>query len=84
MGVMLATSIVISDSSSLGNYPLEAISPATRTFPSEVIATLAPHSVLVRIGLSSEKAAFVTGQSIMVDGGYNIANMGYRPCSREA
>ena len=60
--------------------------PATDKFPPEAMAALAAHSALGRIGqpddiagavtwLSSSEAAFVTGQSIVVDGGYNIAGM---------
>ena len=59
---------------------------ANRALPPEVLAALAAHSALGRIGqpddiagavtwLSSPEAAFVTGQSILVDGGYNIAGM---------
>ena len=59
---------------------------ANRALPPEVLAALGAHSALGRIGqpddiagavtwLSSPEAAFVTGQSILVDGGYNIGGM---------
>lgn len=60
--------------------------PATSLLLPEAITALGAHSALGRIGqpediagavtwLSSPEAAFVTGQSITVDGGYNIAGM---------
>lgn len=60
--------------------------PANGGLPPEVLTALAEQSALGRIGqpddiagavtwLSSSEAAFVTGQSIVVDGGYNIAGM---------
>ncbi|MCJ9691164.1 SDR family oxidoreductase [Rhizobium sp. PRIMUS64] len=60
--------------------------PATGKFPPEAMTALAAYSALGRIGqpddiagavtwLSSPEAAFVTGQSITVDGGYNVAGM---------
>jgi NAD(P)-dependent dehydrogenase (short-subunit alcohol dehydrogenase family) len=60
--------------------------PATSVLPPEAITALGAHSALGRIGqpddiagavtwLSSSEAAFVTGQSIVVDGGYNIGGM---------
>ena len=60
--------------------------PLTSMMPPDMISALAAHSALGRIGqpddiagavtwLSSPEAAFVTGQSIQVDGGFNIAGM---------
>ncbi|WP_214475310.1 3-oxoacyl-ACP reductase family protein [Mesorhizobium sp. dw_380] len=60
--------------------------PMTSVLPPEVVAAIGAHAALGRIGqpddiagavtwLSSPEAAFVTGQSILVDGGYNIGGM---------
>ena len=60
--------------------------PMTSGLPPEAIAAIAAHAALKRIGrpediagavtwLASHEAAFVTGQSIVVDGGYNIAGL---------
>ncbi|HEY9348524.1 MAG TPA: SDR family oxidoreductase, partial [Inquilinus sp.] len=60
--------------------------PLTNVLPPEAITALGAHSALGRIGqpddiagavtwLSSPEAASVTGQSILVDGGYNIGGM---------
>jgi hypothetical protein len=59
----------------------------TSALPPEAVTALGAHSALGCIGhpddiagavtwLSSPEAAFVTGQSILVDGGYNIGGMG--------
>lgn len=60
--------------------------PMSAGLPQEALKSIAAHSALGRIGhpddiagavtwLSSREAAFVTGQSIVVDGGYNIGGM---------
>lgn len=60
--------------------------PMTAGLPPAAVKAIAAHSALGRIGhpddiagavtwLGSPEAAFVTGQSILVDGGYNIAGM---------
>jgi NAD(P)-dependent dehydrogenase (short-subunit alcohol dehydrogenase family) len=64
--------------------------PLTGALAPEAITALGAHSALGRIGqpddiagavtwLSSPEAAFVTGQSIVVDGGYNIGGMRLLP-----
>lgn len=58
--------------------------PMTSVLPDEALAPLAAHAALKRIGepediadvaiwLSTDEARFVTGQSIVADGGFNIA-----------
>lgn len=60
--------------------------PMTVDFPEEMFNAVAAHTVLKRIAeaddvgdtavwLCTNEARFVTGQSILVDGGYNIAGM---------
>jgi NAD(P)-dependent dehydrogenase (short-subunit alcohol dehydrogenase family) len=59
-------------------------SPMTSAYPEEALAPIAAHAALKRVGepediadvavwLSTDEARFVTGQSILVDGGFNIA-----------
>lgn len=58
--------------------------PMAQTYPEEGIAPIAAHAALKRVGepedigdvavwLCTDEARFVTGQSILVDGGFNIA-----------
>ncbi|MGO8059929.1 SDR family NAD(P)-dependent oxidoreductase [Rhizobium johnstonii] len=60
--------------------------PMTSLLPPEAVSAIGAHAALGRIGhpddiagavtwLASAEAAFVTGQSLVVDGGYNIAGM---------
>lgn len=60
--------------------------PMTEGFPEEMFAGVAAHTVLKRVAeaddvgdvavwLCTDEARFVTGQSILADGGYNIAGM---------
>lgn len=60
--------------------------PMTADFPKEMFDAVAAHTVLKRVAepgdvgdaavwLCTDEARFVTGQSIMVDGGYNIGGM---------
>ena len=56
----------------------------TQGYPEEGLAPIAAHAALKRVGepedigdvavwLCTDEARFVTGQSILVDGGFNIA-----------
>ncbi len=56
----------------------------TAALPEEMLAPIAAHAALKRVGepedigdvavwLCTEEARFITGQSILVDGGFNIA-----------
>ena len=58
--------------------------PMTRGYPDEALAPIARHAALKRVGepddiadvaawLCTDEARFITGQSILVDGGFNIA-----------
>jgi NAD(P)-dependent dehydrogenase (short-subunit alcohol dehydrogenase family) len=58
--------------------------PMTSGYPDEALAPIAAHAALKRVGepediadvavwLSTDEARFITGQSILVDGGFNIA-----------
>ncbi|TPK63032.1 SDR family oxidoreductase [Mesorhizobium sp. B2-4-19] len=60
--------------------------PMTSVLPPEAVTAIGAHTALGRIGqpddiagavtwLSSPEASYVTGQSILVDGGYNIGGM---------
>lgn len=60
--------------------------PMTNALPPEAVVAIGAHAALGRIGepddivgavtwLASAEAAFVTGQSLVVDGGYNIGGM---------
>lgn len=60
--------------------------PMNSFMPAEMLEKIASHSALKRLGapsdvgdvavwLSSDEARYVTGQSILVDGGYNLAGM---------
>lgn len=60
--------------------------PMTSGLPDEALAPIAAHAALKRVGepediadvavwLSTEEARFVTGQSVVVDGGFNIAGV---------
>ena len=58
--------------------------PVTAALPDEALAPFAAHAALKRLGepddvgyvalwLCTEEARFITGQSLLVDGGFNIA-----------
>ena len=58
--------------------------PMTQGYPEEALAPIAGHAALKRVGepddiadvaawLCTDEARFITGQSILVDGGFNIA-----------
>ena len=58
--------------------------PMTAAYPAEGLASIAAHAALKRLGepedvgdvavwLCTDEARFITGQSILVDGGFNIA-----------
>lgn len=60
--------------------------PMTSALPEEALAPIAAHAALRRIGqpddvgdvavwLCTDEARFITGQSILVDGGYNIGGL---------
>jgi NAD(P)-dependent dehydrogenase (short-subunit alcohol dehydrogenase family) len=60
--------------------------PMSAGLPEDYLASIAKHSALKRIGepqdvadvavwLCSEEARFITGQSVLVDGGFNIAGL---------